>query len=125
MLPITQSKILKQFSLMSSHSQLRNQYDRLGHRMWYNMVGGIHGWNAKLEDSSEFNVCTTLIVHTCRGERDKNHFFECSKEFNVFKFFSCFFSFQERRKSGVIMQATMTDDTRNKYMVRVDSKDFS
>ena len=36
--------------------------------MWYNMVGGIHGWNAKFEDSSEFNVCApSMTVYVGSG----------------------------------------------------------
>ena len=62
-----------------------------------------------------------------RVETDKNLSFSPPKNltFHASNIFTCVCFLQERRKSGVIMQATMTDDTRNKYMVRVDSKDFN
>ena len=44
-------------------TQLRSEYDRLGNRMWSDMINS--GWNAMVEDASEFNVSFTTFIF-CR-----------------------------------------------------------
>ena len=44
-------------------TQLRSEYDRLGNRMWSDMINS--GWNAMVEDASEFNVSLSTFIF-CR-----------------------------------------------------------
>ena len=80
--------------------------------MWTDMINA--GWNAMVEDASEFNVSLTF----CRISMT---LILLMLEFCVLSSFVL----QERVESGVVMEATMSDTTETTYMVRIDSTDFS